>query len=67
MGQSIPKNGSPRITLAGDTAAVYWSMAVLSLNIVLVSDDRDDVLDPRLSWYAMTKKALTAGARALML
>jgi hypothetical protein len=42
-------------------------MAVSSLNAVLVSGEVDEELDCRFSWYAMTKNALTAGARALML
>jgi hypothetical protein len=55
------------MTLAAGTTAVYWSMAVFSLNAELVSGETDEGPDCRFSWYAMTKNALTAGARAPML
>jgi hypothetical protein len=55
------------MTFAAGTAAVYWSTAVFSLNAVLVSGEVEDPPDCRLSWYAMTKKASTAGAKAGML
>jgi hypothetical protein len=42
VGQSIPKNGNPRMTLEGGTAAKYWAMAVFSLNIELVSGESEE-------------------------
>jgi len=63
----MPKNGIPRITLDGGTTAAYWSTAVFSLNIELVRGDSAEAADWRFSWYAMTKNALTAGARPGML
>jgi hypothetical protein len=42
-------------------------MAVFSLKAVLVKGDVEDAPDCKFSWYAMTKNALTAGAKALML
>jgi len=42
VGQSMPKNGMPRMTLAAGTAATYWSIAVFSLNSELVSGDMAD-------------------------
>jgi hypothetical protein len=67
VGQSIPKYGIPRITLPGGTSAVYWSIAVFSLNIELVRGDDEEPAAWRFSWYAMTKNPSTAGARARML
>lgn len=67
VGQSMPKYGNPRITFAVGTTAAYSSMAVCSLNAVLVRGEVAEGPDCKFSWYAITKKALTAGARALML
>jgi hypothetical protein len=67
VGQSIPKNGIPSMTLADGTADVYCSMVVLSLNMVLVRGETEDPSDSRFSWYSITKNASTAGANALML
>jgi hypothetical protein len=53
--------------LDAGTIAVYWAMAVFSLNATLVRGDAEEVPDCRFNWYAMTKNALTAGARARML
>jgi hypothetical protein len=42
VGQSVPKKGIPRMTFAAGTAATYWSIAVFSLNIELVSGESDE-------------------------
>jgi hypothetical protein len=47
VGQSIPKNGAPRITLSAGTAAVYCAKVVRSLNIPLVSGEAGDAVAPR--------------------
>jgi hypothetical protein len=50
VGQSMPKKGIPKITLAAGTAATYCSMAVFSLNIVLVRGEEGEAADWRFSW-----------------
>jgi hypothetical protein len=45
VGQSVPKNGMPSMTFAAGAAATYWSIAVFSLNMELVSGDVADVGD----------------------
>ena len=42
VGQSMPKNGTPRITFDAGTAAVYWASVVWLLNCPLVSGEAAD-------------------------
>src|SRR5580700_3512946 len=66
VGQSMPKNGTPRITLDGGTTAAYSSAAVWSENIPLVSGDDGPCAAARFGLYSMTKNASTAPASAGM-
>ena len=49
VGQSMPKNGVPRMTLDAGTAAVYWASVVWLLNMPLVSGDAAEAVPARLS------------------
>ena len=49
VGQSIPKNGAPRITLLAGTIAVYCVSVVRSLNMPEVSGETADAALPRFN------------------
>ena len=49
VGQSMPKNGVPRMTLEAGTAASYCASVVWLLNMPLVSGDAADEVPARFS------------------